>query len=674
LRSRLARWFPNLSLAWKLTVLATATSAVSITLACALLAWYDTSRLTTALIADTEILVDGLAASNTATILFGDVPGTTETLRAAGVNEQILVAAILKRDGEIFARYDRNLAARATPLSIDMDALRRGRGASKLADGRLVMSRVVRLDDDTIGFAYVELGLKRLDAQLGALRLALVLALLGTVSLAMLIGWRLQRIVSDPLLQLITVTRNVARDRDYALRAQRMADDEVGELVTGFNEMLAHIQERDVRLEAHRTELERTVTERTAELQATMERFRLLVESTNAVPWEITYPAWTFSYISPQAATLFGFESVELVQGMGLLDLVHPDDQVRVRQSFTTLVEEGGTKGFDIEYRVVTSGGTFVDVRSVGAAPAQADGSQTVLRGLTIDMTQQKKLEMEQRQAQKLESVGRLAAGVAHEINTPVQFVSDSVHFVRTSMADLATMIAVYQTLHASVVEGTPSLEAAEKVTRAVEDADLDYVLENVPKALDRALDGLDRVSVIVRSMKEFAHPDHTEAGPADLNQAIRSTLTIARNEYKYIADVETDFADLPAVTCHLGDINQVVLNLIVNASHAIQDVVHGTERRGLITIRTRCDEASAIIEISDTGGGIPTAIRERIFDPFFTTKGVGKGTGQGLAIARTVVREKHGGALTFETELGTGTTFTIRLPIDGTSTQPAAA
>ena len=149
-----------------------------------------------------------------------------------------------------------------------------------------------------------------------------------------------------------------------------------------------------------------------------------------------------------------------------------------------------------------------------------------------------------------------------------------------------------------------------------------------------------------------------------DLNHAIETTLTIATNETKSVADVDTDFGDLPAIMCHGGNINQAILNIIVNAAHAIADVVSGTEKKGRIAVRTRRDEGDAVVTISDTGRGIPREIRGRIFDPFFTTKEVGRGTGQGLAIAHSVIVEKHGGSLTFESEEGKGTMFTIRLPL----------
>jgi signal transduction histidine kinase len=174
--------------------------------------------------------------------------------------------------------------------------------------------------------------------------------------------------------------------------------------------------------------------------------------------------------------------------------------------------------------------------------------------------------------------------------------------------------------------------------------------------------------------LKEFAHPDQKEMMPVDLNQGIRSTLAIARNEYKYVADVETDLGDLPLVTCHGGDINQGILNIIVNAAHAIGDVVKGTDERGRIIVRTRHEDTTVVIAISDTGAGIPEPIQSRIFDPFFTTKEVGLGTGQGLAITRSLIVEGHGGELTFETEHGQGTTFFLRLPISPAHRAGAAA
>lgn len=283
-------------------------------------------------------------------------------------------------------------------------------------------------------------------------------------------------------------------------------------------------------------------------------------------------------------------------------------------------------------------------------------------------------MEVELRQAQKLESVGRLASGVAHEINTPVQFISDSIHFVCDAVRDLFTVIGKLETVRQSVIDGAPATAAAEEASSAEERADMPYLLENIPKALERSLDGVRRVTTIVRSMKEFAHPDREEMAPLDLNRALDSTLTVARNEYKYVADVETFFGDLPCVVCHAGAINQTFLNIVVNAAHAIDEVVKVTGNRGRIRVRTFREGPYAVVAVEDDGTGIPEDLRARVFDPFFTTKEVGKGTGQGLSIARSIVVDKHGGKLDFTTEPGQGTTFYIRLPIEAVAASGAPA
>jgi signal transduction histidine kinase len=260
--------------------------------------------------------------------------------------------------------------------------------------------------------------------------------------------------------------------------------------------------------------------------------------------------------------------------------------------------------------------------------------------------------------------VGRLAAGIAHEINTPVQFVSDSITFMRDALPSLIDTITRYREL-ASIIDVHGDVVAAVAAARATEtEADVDYALANAPGALDAAVVGLDRVAAIVRSMKDFAHPDRDEKTLVDLNRAVESTLMIAANECKYVADVRTELAPIPLVRCNGGEINQVVLNLVVNAAHAIRDVVGHSGTKGKITVTTRMIGNEVEIAVGDTGTGIPQAIRDKIYDPFFTTKDVGRGTGQGLAIAHRVVVDKHCGSLRFETVSGTGTTFFIRLPI----------
>ena len=274
-------------------------------------------------------------------------------------------------------------------------------------------------------------------------------------------------------------------------------------------------------------------------------------------------------------------------------------------------------------------------------------------------------LEDQLRQAQKLEAIGQLAAGIAHEINTPTQYIGDNVHFLKDAFQDLQSLLANYERLLAEARGNTLSAETVGEVSSAVERADAGYLLEEIPKAFEQTLEGVTRVSTLVSAMKEFSHPGTKDKILLDLNRAIESTLIVARNEWKYVAEVATDFdSALPMVPCLPGEFNQAILNLIINATHAIADVVRkGGAEKGTIRVQTRNCAEWVEIRIQDTGTGIPEEIRSRIFDPFFTTKAIGKGTGQGLAITRSVVVDKHGGTIHFETEEGKGTTFIVRLP-----------
>ena len=305
-----------------------------------------------------------------------------------------------------------------------------------------------------------------------------------------------------------------------------------------------------------------------------------------------------------------------------------------------------------------------------------ADKNVTELLIIGSDVTDRSTLEEQLRQAQKLESVGQLAAGIAHEINTPTQYIGDNVRFLKDAFQDLSRLLVNYGQLLLAAQDNTLSRESIQEVAAAVTSADTPYLLDEIPKAIDQTLEGVTRVSKLVSAMKEFSHPGTKEKTPVDLNHAIESTVTVARNEWKYVADLETEFdPSLPLIACHVGEFNQVILNLIVNAAHAIADVVgKGGSGKGKITVQTRNYPEWAEIRIQDTGSGIPERVRPRIFDPFFTTKEIGKGTGQGLAIARSVVVDKHKGSIHFETDEGKGTTFIIRLPHDGKALSAKAA
>ncbi len=304
------------------------------------------------------------------------------------------------------------------------------------------------------------------------------------------------------------------------------------------------------------------------------------------------------------------------------------------------------------------------------------------MMGLVVDITdgklaeeEQKNIEAQNSLSQKLESVGRLASGIAHEINTPMQFITDNTQFLKGAMTSLTGMLTAYQTAIETIANGKNPDEALALARAEEEKNELTYLLEEIPRTFVETMGGLQRVTQIIKSLKEFSHPNKSSKQPADLNKAILTTITISRHEWKYVAELITELdPDLPMIPLLIDEMNQVVLNLIVNASHAIGDALKlRSEPKGIITIRTKQVADSVLIEVQDNGTGIPESAKSHIFEPFFTTKGVGKGTGQGLAIIRTIVVKNHNGTIGFITEPGKGTTFQIRLPITSPE-EPATA
>ncbi|WP_238528384.1 PAS domain-containing sensor histidine kinase [Pseudodesulfovibrio mercurii] len=289
--------------------------------------------------------------------------------------------------------------------------------------------------------------------------------------------------------------------------------------------------------------------------------------------------------------------------------------------------------------------------------------------GVGRDITRQLVVESQLRQSQKLESIGELAAGIAHEINTPTQYVTSNLQFLSDSCGTYSKAVERCRELVRFVAEHPdlfPDEVFRERAASALDEEEMAYLAEDVPNALEESAAGLKRIAEIVRSIKQLAHPGELAKAFHDLNEIVRNAITVSTNEWKYVAGMEFAPDDsLAPVFCLKGEVGQVVLNLIVNAAHAIESRLKGSDGQGIITIRTRAEGEYAVLSVTDTGTGMSPEVAAKAFDPFFTTKEVGKGTGQGLAIAHNVVVGMHGGRIEIDTVEGQGTTFTVRLPFE---------
>ena len=392
-------------------------------------------------------------------------------------------------------------------------------------------------------------------------------------------------------------------------------------------------------------------------LRTLEDRLAVATSSANLGLWDVnlqTGDAW----LNDRWWTMLGYEPNELSRSYDVWrELLHPDDllpALAVLQHRT-----GAQTEFRIEYRMRSKDGSWRWIHCCGRTVATNElGEPQRVAGVHLDVTERKEAEIR---------LGHRRSGSNRSASSPPASRTRSIRRSSSSMT-ASISSATRCTSYCSSPSGcarSPRADADNAGAVAALSGDLPYFAQQLPKALERSLDGLKRVAEIVGSMRELAHPDRPEMSEVDLNHVIRNALVVARAEYKYVAEVETDLAPLPPVRCHAGELNQVMLNLLINASHAIADVVGGTGNSGVISVTTRLDGDAVVISVGDTGGGIPENIRHRIYEPFFTTKEVGRGTGQGLAISHNIIVKRHGGAIDCDSEIGKGTVFHVRLPRD---------
>jgi PAS domain S-box-containing protein len=404
-------------------------------------------------------------------------------------------------------------------------------------------------------------------------------------------------------------------------------------------------------------------------------RLEYLIANTPAIIYS-SVPTGDFkmTFVSDNASRVLDYKPEEMVADPNFwFDHIHPDDIPTIFSSLALVFSEGQRA---YEYRFRAQDGRYLWMHDTLRLIRDADGNPLEVVGSLTDITDRKMMEdtlqkkgEEQRllidqlqetqaqllQSEKMASVGQLAAGIAHEINNPVGFVNSNMGALRNYVDTLVNVIDGYDK-----VLGTLPVNAAiaASIAQLKKQADLEFLKEDVIQLVKESMDGLTRVKDIVQSLKDFSHVGETDWQFADLHHGIDSTLTIANNEFKYKAVVVREFGTLPLVKCLASQLNQVFMNLIVNASHAIKE-------SGIISIRTGCEGDWVWIEVGDNGAGIPAENLTRIFEPFFTTKPIGKGTGLGLSLSYNIIA-KHGGSIEVESEIGRGTRFTIRLPVNG--------
>jgi PAS domain S-box-containing protein len=787
------KFLAQLPLARKLILTMMTTSTAALLVACVSFLIYDVVSLRHDIADHLKSLADSTGANVAAALTYNDPRSAELVLQALQAEPHIVAARVYDGHGSAFISY-RRVPGRAPGATLPEHPPAVG---SVLEQEQITQCRAIMFEGESIGSVYLISDLLEIQARRRRFIIFALILMAVSSAAAFLVAMPLKRLISRPIVELLLTTKIVSNGKNFAIRATKHADDEIGSLVDGFNEMLGEVEKRDASLiseVAERIRVEQALREQ--------EQRQLLLDSTAEAIFGLdTQGRCTFA--NRACLQMLGYEKTEDLMGGPLHDLIrhsHRDssslsvDETRVRQVLPsgerTHVDDevfwraDGTS-FPVEYwsypvwrdgKLVGSVATFIDITlrklaedALRAAHAESelfinsvpsiligtDGVGQITRwnltaarafrlpadsvlgkplqncgitwlypqggtevdswfhversekrenvmfeidghrrflGLTIinvdlftggngtgflitgaDRTEHKVMEEQLRQAQKLEAIGQLAAGIAHEINTPAQYIGDNARFLQETWLVVNEILEECLRLHEESLAGSVAPGTMARLLRCTEQADAAYLLREVPQAIAQTLEGVQRVSKIVGAMKEFSHPGSEGKSAIDINHSIETTIAVARNEWKYVADVKTSFQDpLPLVPCFGGEFNQVILNLLINAAHAIGDVEGDSGRKGKITITTKSDGGWVEVQIQDTGAGIPENVRPRIFEPFFTTKQVGKGTGQGLAIAHTVIVKKHGGQIWFESEVGKGTIFFIRLPQNLPETVPS--
>jgi PAS domain S-box-containing protein len=470
-----------------------------------------------------------------------------------------------------------------------------------------------------------------------------ILITIVCVLFAILLGAFLIKGITGPISDVLLFAGKISRRQPVT--KLREGPDEIGEMGAALNTMADELKKLE---------------------ETTLNSFNQTLDQVIDCVFMFDPETLVFSYVNKGAVEHTGYTREELLQLTPLA--INTSFSPESLRELIAPLKEGVKESLTWKTVHTTKDGRKIPVEVLVKYVIPPTGNGRFV-AIVQDITEFERAEKEKERlqsqllhAQKLESVGQLAAGIAHEINTPMQFIGTNMEFLEEASRGMSVITQSLQKIIATAPDGI-----AQELQSAFDEADWEYLMEEIPSAIRQSKDGISRVTSIVKAMKEFSHPSSKEKESIVVNNIIETTILIARNEWKYVSNVTTDLAaDLPPVPCYVDELGQVILNLLINAAHAIGEKLgrNPVGDKGEIHISTRVVDSFVEIRIRDTGSGIPAGIRERIFDPFFTTKEVGRGTGQGLTISHDVIAEKHGGTLTFETEEGAGTTFIVRLPL----------
>jgi PAS domain S-box-containing protein len=433
---------------------------------------------------------------------------------------------------------------------------------------------------------------------------------------------------------------------------------------SGLPEKVAELAGVIIKNADYRSEIE-AINEEGEKIQQTNEFLNNILNSPTNISIVSTDLDRRVIFWNKGAERMLGYTAAEMV-GKKNIEIIYANENTKsiISSHIESVVQNGNGMISEIEER--TKSGEIIWVNLAISPRFDNKGRLNGLMGIGENITERKQMQVQLNHAQKMESIGQMAAGIAHEINTPLQYIGDNARFLRESFFDVLSLFKDYIQLVKNNKDSLICKEQLELIEDKKKNYELDYLVEEIPQAINQSLEGIDRVNKIVQALKEFSHPGSEEKRPSDINRAINTTLNVSRNEWKYIAEVVTNLdMELPLVPCYLNDFNQVMLNLIINAVHTVKEKTKDDNPKSeTISITTKMRGKWVEISVSDTGQGIPEDIQSKIFDPFFTTKEVGKGTGQGLAIVHAIVVKKHQGKIDFESEWGSGTTFRIQLPL----------